>query len=50
MHVHTPATPTVLVVDDIAVNRDLVRTILGYEGYDVIEAESGGEALPLPVR
>jgi signal transduction histidine kinase/CheY-like chemotaxis protein len=37
--------PTVLVVDDIAVNRDLVRTILGYEGYEVIEAESGDEAL-----
>lgn len=37
--------PTVLVVDDIAVNRDLVRTILGYEGYDVVEAENGDEAL-----
>jgi signal transduction histidine kinase/DNA-binding response OmpR family regulator len=36
---------TVLVVDDRPVNRDLVRTILGYEGYDVLEAESGPEAL-----
>jgi CheY-like chemotaxis protein/GAF domain-containing protein len=36
---------TVLIVDDRPVNRDLVRTILGYEGYDVVEAESGPEAL-----
>ncbi|MDT4926591.1 MAG: hypothetical protein QOG01_4304 [Pseudonocardiales bacterium] len=38
---------TVLVVDDRSVNRDLVRTILGYEGYDVLEADSGPEALQL---
>lgn len=38
---------TVLVVDDRAINRDLVRTILGYEGHQVIEADSGKEALGL---
>jgi CheY-like chemotaxis protein len=31
--------PTVLVVDDQSVNRDLVRTVLSYSGYDVTEAD-----------
>jgi signal transduction histidine kinase/CheY-like chemotaxis protein len=38
---------TVLVVDDRAVNRDLVRTLLGYQGFDVVEAEDGDTALRL---
>lgn len=38
---------TVLVVDDRPLNRDLVRTILGYEGHHVVEADSGEQALDL---
>jgi signal transduction histidine kinase/CheY-like chemotaxis protein len=36
---------TVLIVDDRAVNRDLVRTVLGYHGYETVEAEDGPGAL-----
>ncbi|MDX1632852.1 MAG: response regulator, partial [Thermoanaerobaculia bacterium] len=36
---------TVLVVDDEASIRESLRMILEYEGYDVEEARSGGEAL-----
>ena len=36
---------TVLVVDDRAINRELVRTVLGYGGHQVIEAHEGAEAL-----
>ena len=36
---------TVLVVDDNAVNRDLVVTLLGYRAHRVIEAADGAEAL-----
>lgn len=36
---------TVLIVDDRPVNRDLVRTVLGYQGHATIEAASGSEAL-----
>jgi PAS domain S-box-containing protein len=39
--------PTVLVVDDRAVNRELVRTLLHYGGHRVIEAHEGGEALSM---
>ncbi|KAF0108236.1 MAG: histidine kinase [Anaerolineaceae bacterium] len=35
----------ILVVDDNALNLDLVGKILGLEGYEVITAESGDEAL-----
>jgi signal transduction histidine kinase/CheY-like chemotaxis protein len=35
----------VLVVDDRPVNRDLVRTLLGYHGHQVREATSGADAL-----
>ncbi len=38
---------TVLIVDDRAVNRDLVRTVLGYHGYETVEAEDGPDALAL---
>jgi signal transduction histidine kinase len=38
---------TVLIVDDRAVNRDLVRTVLGYHGYDVVEARDGFEAVSM---
>ncbi|HEX8156817.1 MAG TPA: EAL domain-containing protein [Solirubrobacteraceae bacterium] len=38
---------SVLVVDDRATNRDLLRTILGYAGHAVQEASSGPEALTL---
>jgi PAS domain S-box-containing protein len=37
----------VLVVDDRATNRELVRTLLGYQGHLVIEAHEGAEALDL---
>ena len=36
---------TVLIVDDRPVNRDLVRTVLGYQGHETIEASGGSEAL-----
>jgi signal transduction histidine kinase/CheY-like chemotaxis protein len=38
---------TVLVVDDRAVNRELVRTLLTVHGYDSIEASDGEEALSI---
>ncbi|HEX8347079.1 MAG TPA: response regulator [Actinoplanes sp.] len=38
---------TVLVVDDRATNRAMVRTILGYRGHRVIEAHEGAEALEI---
>ena len=36
---------TVLVVDDSATNRDLVRTVLSYQGHDTVEASGGASAL-----
>ena len=41
---------TVLVVDDRPVNRDLVRTVLGYYGHVTLEAGDGAEALVLLAR
>ncbi|MDY7089975.1 MAG: response regulator [Actinomycetota bacterium] len=38
---------TVMVVDDVAANRDIVRLLLGYRGHDVIEAAGGADALRL---
>ncbi len=38
---------TVLVVDDVAANRELVTMLLGYRGHDVIEARDGSSALDL---
>lgn len=38
---------TVLVVDDRPANRELARTLLGYQGHEVIEADDGAEALLL---
>jgi two-component system cell cycle sensor histidine kinase/response regulator CckA len=35
----------ILVVDDRPINRDLVKTILGYQGHHIIEAADGQEAL-----
>lgn len=40
---------TVLVVDDSATNRDLVRTVLSYQGHQTIEASGGVAALALLV-
>ncbi len=36
---------TILVVDDNAVNRSLLTTILGYGGHKLLEADNGAEAL-----
>ena len=36
-----------LLVDDVAINRQLVRTILGGFGHDIVEAGSGAEAVEL---
>jgi two-component system cell cycle sensor histidine kinase/response regulator CckA len=36
---------TILVVDDRPGNRDLLRTILGYQGHTIIEAGDGAEGL-----
>jgi len=36
---------TILVVDDVATNRDVVSTLLGYRGHRVLEACEGNEAL-----
>src|ERR1700729_3737160 len=38
-------TATILVVDDEAVNRELLKTLLGYSGYQVIEAADGAEGV-----
>jgi signal transduction histidine kinase len=38
---------TILVVDDKALNRSLLTTLLGYQGHRVIEASSGSEAISL---
>ncbi|MEU4624579.1 response regulator [Actinoplanes sp. NPDC023801] len=38
---------TVMVVDDVAANRDIVRILLGFRGHDVIEAHDGADALRL---
>ncbi|MCW2504789.1 MAG: putative multi-sensor signal transduction histidine kinase [Actinomycetia bacterium] len=38
---------TVLIVDDRPTNRELMRTLLGYGGHEVIEASEGTEALGL---
>jgi len=35
----------ILIVEDIAMNRRLIRDILTYHGYEVIEAENGEEAV-----
>jgi diguanylate cyclase (GGDEF)-like protein len=36
---------TILVVDDRAINREFLATLLGYVGHEVIEAADGNEAL-----
>ena len=36
---------TVLVVDDQVVNRQVLKTVLGYKGYAILEARNGEEAL-----
>ncbi len=40
---HTP--PRILIVDDNETNRDILRTRLGPEGYELMEASDGEEAL-----
>lgn len=42
---HGPARPLVLVVDDSAAIRDLVRDVLEPDGFEVIGAASGARAL-----
>jgi two-component system, NtrC family, nitrogen regulation response regulator NtrX len=42
--------PRILVVDDQPANRDSLRMILEYEGYDVLEAATGQEGLTLADR
>jgi len=42
--------PTVLVVDDDAINRELLRTCLKKEDYRVIEADDGLKALEVLAR
>jgi len=37
--------PTILVVDDQPTNRKLIKTVLGYESYRVLEASDGSEGL-----
>jgi CheY-like chemotaxis protein len=39
--------PTVLVVEDRPTDRELLVSLLGSSGYDVLEAETGDEALRL---
>ena len=47
-HPETPApAPTILVVDDNRVNRDLLRKILEPAGYKVLEAADGDSGLKL---
>jgi len=41
---------TVLVVDDNAINRALLKTVLSFAGHSVIEAAEGLEALALARR
>jgi PAS domain S-box-containing protein len=41
------AVATVLVVDDVAANRELMAMLLGYRGHEVIEACDGADALAL---
>ena len=38
---------TVLLADDNAMNRDLMRTIISRQGYDIVEAANGVEALEI---
>src|SRR4029450_8225260 len=38
---------TVLGVDDVADNREIACTLLGYRGHEVIEASEGSQALTL---
>lgn len=44
-----PAPPTVLVVDDYQDNREMYAEYLGFQGFRVIEATNGMEALALAV-
>jgi CheY-like chemotaxis protein len=41
---------TVLVVDDLPANRDLVQTVLGYYGHETLAADDGAQALALLTR
>ena len=36
---------TILIVDDHAVNRAFLRTLLGYKGHRLVEAVDGAEGL-----
>lgn len=35
----------ILIADDLAASRELIRTVLDAEGYDIVEASDGAEAL-----
>ena len=47
MQLESRTAPTVLVVDDDADMRKLLRDVLQPNGYDVVEAASGGDAVRL---
>ncbi len=47
---HTPFSATILLVDDVAANRDLVRILLEQRGFAVLEASSGFAALELLIN
>ncbi|MEO0621364.1 MAG: SpoIIE family protein phosphatase [Pseudomonadota bacterium] len=47
MSKHTTTKPTVLVADDSRTQRLLLRTLLKQEGYSVVEASDGAEALEI---
>jgi two-component system cell cycle response regulator DivK len=41
------ASPTILIVEDNADNRDIYRTILGHYGYPVLEADNGDDGVAM---
>jgi len=45
-----PAMPTILVVEDSALNRKLIETVLKPHGYRVIAAENGRQAVDLALQ
>src|SRR5205809_6334439 len=42
--------PLILVADDNATNRDILRTRLSTQGYEIIEAADGAEAIEMAAR
>ena len=48
--VRAPSGATVLVVDDNAINRQLISTLLKYQGHAICEAADGRDALRVAER